>query len=402
MPVRAADTKRLAWLGVLCVSLLLAGCGGSLPGAGPSRTAIRNFPDSPKNTTGITIVDVDASIASQLHASQQKSMFSSVFAGSALGNYSVGPGDLIEVTVWESPPGTLFLNPGTELATSQSAMAPMRFPEQQVSGEGTISIPFAGYIPVRGLTLRQIEEEITARLQGKANEPQVMARLVKNTTSTVTVVGEVVNSSIVPLTPKREKILDILATAGGVKQPVNKMMIQITRADKVHSIPLKTIITDNKENLVMEPGDILTVLFQPNSFTALGATGTNTEVEFEATGISLAQALGRSGGVLDGRADAQGVFIFRFEPVDALTWPEEPGIVTPENTVPVIYTVNLRDPATFFAAQAFPIKDKDVLYVSNAPTTELMKFLSIITSVTSPSLNTLGYIRTFSRSGAWN
>ncbi|WP_211922258.1 polysaccharide biosynthesis/export family protein [Desulfolutivibrio sulfodismutans] len=393
-------TKYAAWAVVLIFSLLASGCG--LPGSGPTRATIDKYPESDKNTTGISIVEVNASIARQLRDSLQKTMFSAVFSGNTLGNYSVGPGDILEVTVWESPPGTLFNNPGSELATAQTAMAPMRFPEQQVNSDGSISVPFAGYVPVRGLTLRQIEEEIYRRLQGKANDPQVLVRLAKNTTSTVTVVGEVTNSIIVPLTPKRERILDILATAGGVKQPVNKVMIQLTRAEKVHSIPLKAIISDNKENLVLEPGDILTALYQPNSFIALGATGKNAEVEFEATGLTLAQALARSGGVQDGRADAQGVFIFRLEPMDSLKWPTPPTIVTPENTVPVIYSVNLRDPATFFAAQSFPIKDKDVLYVSNAPATEIMKFLSIITSVTSPSLNTLGYIRSFTATGAWN
>jgi polysaccharide export outer membrane protein len=401
MPEKAVNTKRIVWIALLLFPLFSAGC-GALPGSGPSKGAITNYATSEKNTTGVTIVPVDAAIAAQVRDSQRLSMFSTVFSGNTLGNYCIGPGDVLEITVWESPPGTLFNNPGSEIGIAPTAMAPMRFPEQQVASDGAISIPFAGNIPVKGLTLRQIEEEIYKRLQGKANEPQVLARLVKNTTSTVTVVGEVVYSSMVPLTPKRERILDILAAAGGVKQPVNKITIQLTRADKVHSIPLKTIITDNRENLVMEPGDILTALYQPNSFIALGATGKNSEVEFEATGLTLAQALGRSGGVVDSRADAQGVFIFRFEAEDAVKWPTPPAIVTPEKTVPVIYTVDLRDPATFFAAQSFPIRDKDVLYISNAPTTELMKFLSIITSVTSPSLNTLGYIRTFSKTGAWD
>jgi len=398
MPGMALHTKYAAWTVVLIFSLLASGCG--LPGSGPSRATIDKYPESEKNTTGITVVAVDASIARQLQDSLQKSMFSSVFSGNALGNYSVGPGDILEVTVWESPPGTLFNNPGSEIATTQAAMAPMRFPEQQINSDGSISVPFAGYIPVRGLTLRQIEEEIYKRLQGKANDPQVLARLVKNTTSTVTVVGEVTTNTIVPLTPKRERVLDILAAAGGPKQPVNKVMIQLTRADKVHALPLKTIITDNRENLVMEPGDILTALYQPNSFIALGATGKNTEVEYEATGLTLIQALARASGVQDSRADAQGVFIFRFEPADSLAWPTPPTIVTPEKTVPVIYTVNLRDPATFFAAQSFPIKDKDVLYVSNSPAADTMKFLDMVTSVLSPSATSLSYIRNFSR-GPW-
>jgi polysaccharide export outer membrane protein len=53
----------------------------------------------------------------------------------------------------------------------------------------------------------------------------------------------------------------------------------------------------------------------------------------------------------------------------------------------VIYRVNLKDPATFFAAQSFPIQNKDVLYVSNATAAELQKFFNLIVAVIYPLVN---------------
>jgi len=38
--------------------------------------------------------------------------------------------------------------------------------------------------------------------------------------------------------------------------------------------------------------------------------------------------------------------------------------------VPIIYRVNLLDPAGFFLATKFEIRNKDVLYISNAATVE--------------------------------
>jgi polysaccharide export outer membrane protein len=128
------------------------------------------------------------------------------------------------------------------------------------------------------------------------------------------------------------------------------------------------------------PGDVVTAMYQPLSFTVLGATGKNEEQNFEAQGITLAQALARSGGLQDARADAQGVFIFRFEDPDAVDWINKPQL-TPDGKVPVIYRVDLKNPTTFFVAQSFPMKNKDVMYVSNAPAAELQKFLNILTSV---------------------
>ena len=375
---------------VIAGFMLLSGCSSFLPSSGPSRVAVEHNEKS-YDDFGVIVMDVTPDVAKRLIDNQQKDSFASVFVDCPREGMIVGPGDVLEVTIWETPPATLFFNALSENGASavHAGMAPMRFPEQQVNSEGTISVPFAGHIRVANLTLTQIEKDICSRLKGKANDPQVLVRIIKNVSSTATVVGEVSSSSVVPLTPKCERILDILAVAGGAKQPVNKLTIQLTRGGVVFSVPLEKVIKDVKENLIVEPRDVITVLYKPLSFTALGATGKNAEIEFESTGISLAQALARSGGVIDDRADAQGVFIFRFEPLSAMNWPQKPQVVTAEKTVPVVYKVNLRDPITFFAAQSFPIRDKDVLFVSNAPSVQLVKFMQIISTLVTPATSTL-------------
>src|SRR5207247_1367833 len=63
-----------------------------------------------------------------------------------------------------------------------------------------------------------------------------------------------------------------------------------------------------------------------------------------------------------------------FESKDALEWPNAPG-TTPEGKVPVIYSIDLKDPRSFFLAQTFPMRNRDVLYVANAPAAELQKVL---------------------------
>jgi polysaccharide export outer membrane protein len=248
-----------------------------------------------------------------------------------------------------------------------------------VGSEGTINIPFAGAVPVAGKSPQQIEAEVVRRLTGKANQPQVLVRVIRNATSNVTVVGEVTSSTRVPLTARGERLLDALAAAGGVRQPVDKMTLQITRGEQVQAMALDTIIRDPKQNIVLQAGDVVTALFQPLSFTILGATGRNAEINFEAKGITLAQALARAGGLDDNRADARAVFIFRLEDIAALDWATPPK-TTPEGKVPVIYQVNLKDPASFFVAQSFSVDNKDVLYVSNAPAAELQKFMNILYS----------------------
>lgn len=367
-------------LGFAIAALLLSGCSTYpdwLPSSGPSTEQV-----TPKQEaqSPIPVIDVTDAVARRVQAAQVRSLFSRTLGDQTPPGFIVGPGDVLEVSVWEAPPATLFgtttLDPRAGVATSRVTT----FPEQMVNTEGTISIPFAGAIPVAEKTPGRIEAEIVRRLTGKANQPQVLVRVTHNSTSNVTVVGEVGASTRMPLTAKGERLLDALAAAGGVRQSVGKMTIQITRGGKVQAMSLEAIIQDPKQNVVLQPGDVVTALYQPLSFTALGATGKNEEINFEAQGITLAQALGRMGGLQDVRADAQGVFVFRFE--DPAAFPDAgKGLPrTPEGLVPVVYRADLKDPATFLVAQGFPMRNKDVVYVANAPAAELQKFLNILTS----------------------
>jgi polysaccharide biosynthesis/export protein len=371
----------IALIACLGFGASLSGCAtfpGWLPTSGPSREQVIEAkggrPDFP-----IQVVDLTDVVARRLLANQKRSLFSDTLVNKSAISYNIGPGDVVEVSIWEAPPAALFgataLDPRGGTATTRVTA----FPEQMVSKEGTINIPFAGAVPAGGKSLQQIETEIVRRLTGKANQPQVLVRVIRNATSNVTVVGEVASSTRMPLTARGERLLDALAAAGGVRQPVGKMTLQVTRDNQVQALALDIIIRDPKQNILLQPGDVVTALFQPLSFTVLGATGRNEEINFEAQGITLAQALARAGGLQDFRADARAVFVFRFEDSKALDW-ATPLNTTPEGKVPVIYRVNLLDPASFFVAQSFPVDNKDVLYVSNAPAAELQKFMNILYS----------------------
>ena len=362
----------------------LSGC-SQMPTIGPSHQEIRDAAALP-GTRAVQIIDVDDTVARRLLAQRSQRLFSDSLGQAPSADPGIGAGDSLEVNLWEAPPAALFGGgvvdlraPGTVRATA--------LPEQVVDREGSISVPFAGRIRAIGLTPQTLEAEIVRRLKGKANHPEAMVRVVRNASSTVTVVGEVTNSLRMPLTASGERVLDALAAAGGVRQPVSKMTLQVTRGSEFHALPLDTVIRDPRQNVPLRAGDVVTAIFQPLSFTALGASGKNEEINFEAQGISLAQALARTGGLVDARSDPQGVFIFRLEQPKALDWPRQPVATTPDGLVPVVYRMDLKNPNSFFVMQSFAMNNKDVLYISNAPIAELQKFLNVVFSVAYPVLN---------------
>lgn len=387
--------RRIVGPTALLALLALGGCSAlysTLPTTGPSARQVEQSSAS-LNASGIQLVDVTDAVARKVVASQKQSLFSEIFGAAVQPGYVVGAGDVIEVSVWEAPPAALFGSGSLDPRTGPSTTRVTALPEQMVNSDGIINVPFAGPVNAAGRSPQQIEKDIVQQLKGKANQPQVLVRVLKNNTSNVTIVGEVTASTRMPLTARGERLLDALAAAGGTRQPVGKMTLQVTRGNQVQALPLDTIIRDPRQNIVLQAGDVVTSLFQPLSFTVLGATGKNEELNFEAQGISLAQALARAGGLQDSRSDAEGVFIFRLESPAALDLAGRTVTTTPEGKVPVIYRVNLKDPASFFVAQGFPVQNKDVLFVSNAPAAELQKFLNLVVSAIYPVANVISVTR---------
>lgn len=363
------------------------------PSAGPSTRSVDRLAEDGKLAgADIRIVDVTDTVARRIVTGSRQELFSEELGeGRPIGSV-IGKGDILDVAIWEAPPAALFGATGGDSRLSAAAGSIARgtsLPEQMVDSDGQIVVPFAGRIPAAGRTPQEIARDITSRLSGKAHQPQAIVRLVRNSAATVTVVGDVASSARIPLTARGERVLDVLAAAGGVKQPVGKTTIQITRGSHMASLPLDTLIRDPRQNVRLQPDDVMTVLFQPYSFTVLGATGRNDELPFEATGVTLAQALGRVSGLQDLRADLKGVFIFRLENPEAL----DPSLVanahfTPDGKIPVIYRINMKDPSAFFIAQGFPIRNRDVLYVSNAPLADIQKFVNVIYSTLLPVATT--------------
>ena len=364
-------------------AFLLAGC-GSFGRSGPYAGVVVRAAGTPVAAAPITVVELTSNAAQRVFQSERQATFAEAFGDVEAVGTTIGKGDTIDIAIWEAPPAALFgaLSPPGTVNSGIQAARSAGLPEQMVDETGRIFVPFVGDVVVAGRNPHDIEREVTERLRGKANQPQVIGRMTRNALKNVSVLGDVAGAGRFSVTPHGERVLDALANAGGVKQPVTRMVLQITRGRKVAAMPLDAVIRDPAQNVRLAPDDVVTALYQPWTFTALGATGTNAELPFEATGLTLAQALGRAGGLAEARADMHGVFLFRLESPAAL----DPALVTGARTthdgrVPVIYRLDMSDPSAFFVAQGFRMRDHDVIYVSNAPGADLQKFSSTVANL---------------------
>ena len=361
------------------LSLSLAAC-GALPTQGPLASDVV-AQVSQDELSRFLIVDVDERIA-QIVQQRRGDSFKGRFGdGRPAPLQRVGVGDGITVTIWEAAAGGLFSSPIVDRASTGSRS--VNIPDQTVSQDGSITVPYAGRVRVLGLTPPQIEEQIVAQLTGKAIEPQALVTISRNISNTATVTGEVTAGARVPLTVKGDRILDIISSAGGIRAPVHETFITLLRAGRTVSVPMQAILNNPAENIFVLPGDVITAVRQPQTFTAFGATARNAVIPFEQIDISMEEAIAKAGGLLDFQADPDGVFLFRFEPVSLAQQLDPARVVQPGTAVvPVVYKMSMRNARSYFYARHFPMQNKDILYVSAAPLNEVQKVLAMIGQVT--------------------
>jgi len=367
----------LVWL----TGAALGGC-STLPTAGPTTgqvvdQAVKD--DQPR----FDIVDVDSNVVATLLAQPTESFRNRFLKYGKPPDPKIGIGDSITVTIWEAAGGGLF-GAGITAGVSPGSRS-VTIPDQVVARDGAISVPFADRIPVAGKSPLEVQRVIEQRLADKAIEPQALVAITKSISNSATVSGEVVAGARVPLSVNGDRLLDVIALAGGAKAPVYDTFVRLSREGVTATIPMEKLVSEPAENIYAWPGDVLTLVSVPQTFSVFGATGTNIQVAFGAQEITLAQALAKAGGLQDLRADPAGVFLFRFEPpavVGALKAP--PLAIGPGGTSPVVYRLDLSDANSYFFAQRFPVEDKDIIYVANARLNELQKFFTLLNTITGP------------------
>ena len=387
----------LKWSIAAFSTILLAGC-AYLPSDGALGGRVDNAALTSKTVsqdelfTGLALVDLSADVIERIPGHGPSKLNSSF--GLSKGSpplTKIVIGDTIVITIFESAEGGLFLSAGQVGRTGNY----VQIPAQTVDSSGSIYVPFAGNVKVIDRTLSQVGSEIERKLQDRAIEPKVVVSIQSREDNRVSVLGEVGSPSQIPININGDRILDVIAKAGGIKHPGYESYVKLTRAGKSESVYFNAITENAQENIYVRPDDTIYVYREPLSFVALGAFGgdsqfTSRRIPFESETVSLVEAVGKSGGLNDNKADARQVFVYRLEERSALSnmAVDLSGFPQGAPLIPTVYRVNFRDASMLFGAQLFKMRDKDVLYAANAGSVELSKFLSVIRDLGSTALIT--------------
>jgi polysaccharide export outer membrane protein len=367
-------------LRVTAATALLVTTGGCsfFPASGPSSESVTAHLTLEQQALPYSLVKVTPDVIRKLAANRPQfaRLFSSRPGPSEI---RFGVGDVVSVTIFEASAGGLFI-------PIEAGVRPGNFitlPNQLVDNAGNISVPYAGAIPARGRTPTEVQQSIIDALRNRAIEPQAIVALVEQRTSLISVLGDVNTPSRFPNAQAGERILDAIARAGGPKSQGFDTWVMLERDGRREILPFGALVYEPSNNIYVRPNDTIFLYREPQTFTSFGATGLASvglpaQVPFDQWRLTLAEALAKSGGLNDARADAASVFLYRGEPRKLA---EQLGADVSKNegpVVPVIYQLNLRDPSGYFLATQFQMRNKDVIFVSNSVAVESAKLMQYI------------------------
>jgi polysaccharide biosynthesis/export protein len=314
-----------------------------------------------------------------------------------------GVGDVVAISIFEAAAGGLFV-------PIEAGVRPGNFialPNQRVDNRGNITVPYAGSIRAAGRTPTEVQDSIVAALKDRAIEPQAVVALAEQRTSLISVLGDVNAPARIPASAEGERVLDAITRGGGPKSPGFETWVMLERGGRRATAPFGALVYEPSNNIWVHPNDTIYLYREPQTFVAFGAfaggagaitlgvgvaaTAASQGIyDFGAWRLSLAEAVAKAGGLNDATADPASVFLYRGETreVAQLFGVDCSPFTGP--IIPVVYAVNLHDPAAYFLATKMQMRNKDVLYISNSGSVETAKLMTyfrlVVATVNDPIL----------------
>lgn len=362
----------------------MAAC-SSLPVTGPTgggiERAARLAASGTPGKLGFKIVEVtDATAIPVLAAVPQSTLVEATPPPTDL----IGPNDLLNITIYEAGV-SLFGKGANRISTGSAAAATAagaagpdqsagseRLPGVRVDDQGYIRLPFVGRLRAAGHTASELQSMIRDGLRGMSQDPQVMVSIDQSVTNSVVLAGEVNRPGRFVLPTTHQTLNQTIALAGGYKGNAKDLVAQVQRGGSSYEIRMSDLLDLPQRDLAVAPGDTVTLINRPESFSSLGAPNRAEQIQFPRGRISVAEAIALAGGANPNAGDAAAIFVFRYVPTAS-------GLEEP-----VVYHLNMMQPGALFLSQRFMMKDQDLLYVGNAEANQPSKFIQLLSQLFVP------------------
>ena len=278
-------------------------------------------------------------------------------------SYRIGPGDVLQVTVWDHPELTIPAGSFRDPADSG----------QQVGDDGRMYYPYVGVVIAAGMTVSELRVVLTEELSTYIQNPQLDVRVVAYRSKKVYVVGEVNNPGVLPLDDVPLMIADAISLSGGLTENAFKSGVNVSRDGVVHEIDLKALYdyADASQNLMLKHGDIVNVLDRSQQKVfMMGEVRNPSPIEIVNSRLTLAAALGEAGGVNQNSANPSAIYVVRGSNKDR----------------PQIFHLDAQYATGMLLAERFEMQAQDVVFVDTAGVSKWNRVISQLL----PTISVLG------------
>ncbi|MGN6234355.1 MAG: polysaccharide biosynthesis/export family protein [Trinickia sp.] len=358
----AAKTSTMT---IAVLSTLLAAC-SVVPGQHmetPPSIPVSSSPDGTvQQAEQIPIQAIDLNLIRQLNGGAgQMELAKELNLFAKPGPYRLGPGDVLQITVWDHPELAAAL--GQQVQNAKPGDPAQGF---VVDGNGNLSFPYLSHpIHAAGKTIEQVQREVHSDLSREFREPQVTVRVASYRSSQVYVDGEVRAPGGQAINDIPMTLTEAINRAGGFTSNADRAHLTLTRNGKSYPIDLTLLIKNGKnpQDIMLAPGDMLRVTGRDeNTAYVMGEVNKPIAATPTTDGkLTLSEALSQAGFINQSTSNARQLYVIR-----------------EENGKPQVYHLDSASPVSMLLANQFDLRPKDVVYVDNGPLVRFNRVLSLL------------------------
>src|SRR5690554_2506205 len=278
-------------------------------------------------------------------------------------DYTVGRGDVLNITVWNHP----------ELTIPAGSMRSPKEAGNWVHNDGSIFYPYIGRLQVDGLKITEIRELLAEKLAEYIEEPQVDVTVAGFLSQRIYVTGEVKSPGIIPITNVPTSLIEAINASGGLTPESNWENVTQLRNGKERKLNLRKLyqLGDTEQNILLKGSDVVHVArSDDNKVFVLGEVRQPKSYVIGQNGMTLAEALADAGGLYEHSARASGVFVIRQAQPDS-------------DRIADVFQLNAKNATALILAEQFDLQQRDIVYVTAAPISRWNRVISqLLPSIT--------------------
>jgi len=276
--------------------------------------------------------------------------------------YTLGPGDVLQITVWDHPELAAAEGPQTQTSSRPSdAIAGF-----VIDHDGNLQFPYVDKIHVAGLQPSEAQRLLSTALSKPFRDPQVTLRVASYRSKQVYIDGEVHSPGAQQINDIPMTVYEAISRAGGFNPTADQSRLVLVRGGISHVINFTEMLDrgQNPARIILRNGDLIRVVSRDdNPVYVMGEVNKPAgAVPMKNGRLTLSDALSQAGSLNTATADAKQLYVIR----NSL------------GSNPQVFHLDASSPVSMILANQFNLQPRDVVYIDGNGLVRFSRVLSLL------------------------